>query len=331
MAKERLYHLDVAKGVLIILLVIQHFWIVSHGNGIDTIPFDSHFGAWQLIFISFFMPAFFFITGYCSNFDKPAKVFVWNQVKTLLVPLLTFQLIDNMFMSVRYVDYSWLSPMVGIPNSSFWFLSAMFLCKLFYYLLKRFIKVESYLLIASFVVSILGVFLIDYFPEYNFFACQHALIAVVFLGVGEYLRFHPSLFGKVQKYSLILFPWLYLLLIMFKRDIPYLTGAVNIPLQYIPVFYALSFMGTLSLVKVCMKINRNVILEYLGAISLTVYGLHYLAYSLIKPMLWDVLSPVSVSGCGLFEVLSMVMAIGFCAIGGWFFKLKPICWLLGKW
>ena len=84
--KERLHYIDIAKGLLILLVVYDHlpdmylYSLKLHNNYI------SELNNWQWIYKLFFMPAFFAITGMCSNFDKTFIPFLVNNFKSLIVP-----------------------------------------------------------------------------------------------------------------------------------------------------------------------------------------------------------------------------------------------------
>lgn len=72
--KERLHWVDVAKGLLIILLLVHHFSSATRRTGISSDQF-WFVTCWQIIYTCFFMQAFFFLSGYCSNFSHPVKLF----------------------------------------------------------------------------------------------------------------------------------------------------------------------------------------------------------------------------------------------------------------
>lgn len=85
MTKERLTYIDVAKGLLMVLVVFHHV----DGNAtkygiINSAVDDIH--AFSNIFVSFFMPCFFIITGYCSNFTKPFVRFLLGSIKGIMLP-----------------------------------------------------------------------------------------------------------------------------------------------------------------------------------------------------------------------------------------------------
>lgn len=68
MVKERLHYIDVAKGLLILMVAYGH--IYGNTSGIDNVGVDYIHQSVNL-FVSFYMPCFFVITGYLgSHFMK---------------------------------------------------------------------------------------------------------------------------------------------------------------------------------------------------------------------------------------------------------------------
>lgn len=84
--KERIHYIDVAKGLLITLVILHHFPQLMEQYGVSN-PFLQFLDSASDYYNAFFMPAFFIITGYCTNFRKlPFGEFFIRQVNTLMVP-----------------------------------------------------------------------------------------------------------------------------------------------------------------------------------------------------------------------------------------------------
>lgn len=93
--KDRIHYIDLAKGILIILVVYGHIgWVIGHVQGFqnalmeDTYLISAYWGA-------FYMGAFFVITGYCSNFNISIKDFLVKNLKGLILPAFTLGAIIN--------------------------------------------------------------------------------------------------------------------------------------------------------------------------------------------------------------------------------------------
>lgn len=94
MKKVRLHYLDVAKGILMTCLLFHHCANIMGEVKIQA-ELIEHVSAWNIIFLVFFMQAFFTITGYCTNFDKEFKTYFITNIKTLVVPAIFFTFIQK--------------------------------------------------------------------------------------------------------------------------------------------------------------------------------------------------------------------------------------------
>lgn len=100
--KERVHYLDVAKGILILLLLMSHFSIALKWIGVDAA--NPYFIPWyypQPLFIVFFMQCFFIISGYCSNFDVDTATFFRKLLRQLIIPWLFFETCRVVYFTVQ--------------------------------------------------------------------------------------------------------------------------------------------------------------------------------------------------------------------------------------
>ena len=322
--------MDVAKGVLILLLIEHHRAHVQSYNSIDTSMFDSHLGSWQLLFICFFMQAFFLISGYCSNFDKPAARFLWTQTKGILIPYVFFQIAWCLFFSWYFPTYSWKQDILQIPNTTYWFFIALFISKIIVFLLHRKFA-EKTVVGVSLALTFLGILNSNYGVVGNYFAINQCLMACFFIAIGAYLKRNPNLYDRGIKYSITIFPWLFVILIMFKRDIPFATGAVNCSLQYIPVWFVLTITGSLSCLYISRWIGRFSSLEFIGKNSIITYGFHYCVAIYVSKQLWDTMRPNGIASIAIYIATLLVSVVLVCIMLSKLFQYKPFSWLLGKW
>ncbi len=92
---KRITYLDVAKGLLFLMVIYDHLLdvyltLLEHDN-----YFIEHLNEGQWIYKLFFMPAFFCITGMCSIFNKKFTPFLISNFKTLIIPNLVFSVLLN--------------------------------------------------------------------------------------------------------------------------------------------------------------------------------------------------------------------------------------------
>lgn len=94
--KGRIAYLDVAKGLLIIMVVFGHICWATTSSGVSVGESWRHIDEIkQWLWSPFFMPCFFIITGFCSNFDKEFGPFLKDNVFSLLWPMLILQFGDR--------------------------------------------------------------------------------------------------------------------------------------------------------------------------------------------------------------------------------------------
>lgn len=148
--------LDMAKAFLIVLMIIGHFTI------------DSHF---RRIIYSFHMPAFLFFSGYCfhSNPSQNLLKTVWKEVKRFLLPYGLFAVgyvllkhygiqveIQRLIFGVSYTKNVFQN-IVGI--GAMYFVLLLFLTKILYLLIDRFVPQEKWRALCVLGCSLLGVYL----------------------------------------------------------------------------------------------------------------------------------------------------------------------------
>lgn len=138
---QRIKYYDTAKGILILLVVIGH--ILNRANPEYDIKLYSVI---QGFILSFHMPAFFIISGLLIKNEKWKDLsfskFLLNKFKTLIIPYLFFEVIGAIYQTVVLgtQNFFW-----GIYNlltvncnvGANWFLPAMFVSSLLYFLYTK--------------------------------------------------------------------------------------------------------------------------------------------------------------------------------------------------
>lgn len=145
------------------------------------------------LWVSFFMPAFFFLTGYCTDFKKRFMPFLVQGIKILILPAVVINYGSTI---VEYISWGesalWI---VKTTVKSFlltcageWFIPSLFLARLAVWKLVRLKRVES-MLVISFVMLCAGVVLYDCFPWIpEIWSYKHALMVTIFMVVGDVLK-----------------------------------------------------------------------------------------------------------------------------------------------
>lgn len=286
----RLNYIDVAKGFLIISVLINHIGNLAAASGVDneTITTIPTLRFW----CPFFMPAFFVIAGMCSNYDIPLKTFLYKNFKALIVPAFTLLFVR---MALRYVldgsvstlEVSYFRHHYGIPALLTvgywnWFLVAMFTTKVMYWIINRYvhdIKIQS---VICFVCYLVGFILVHRKHEsnlfYNVWFYQHALLFVIYILIGKCIKNKYIQIVKEWKWillSTIVFALLYAIFAINGWRIPKVTSDIFLTKNDLLPHLIMSVTGTVSTLGVCYKISSNRYLETLGKKSLVIYCLHF--------------------------------------------------------
>lgn len=282
--KKRKSYVDVAKGLLIIMVVVGHYENISRVNfGIENVYIQS-FNNLELLWVSWFMPAFFFLTGFCSNFNKALKPFLISNFKTILIPGILITILVRYCDNILNLNFSLKAWSPGfrsliIKGGAGWFLTALFIAKLIYwYLNNRFAErriIKLFFTTTLFVIGLFSYNTLTMIPNVWYF--KHALLLTLFLALGDSLKGVDikknliMLIGGLNFLSTIL-------LLSFGFSIPVLASVTIIAYSQIPLELFLSITGCFFILYVSLLINNNTILEYLGRNSLVIYLVHFFFY-----------------------------------------------------
>lgn len=327
MASERIRYFDIAKGVLIILLVFAHF-----RSAVIRLPYESPYFeyvyGWNNIFTCFYMPAFFLISGYCSNFKKPCYYFFISLLKSLLLPIITISLLTVTVSSLIYHENVF-SNIVSSASRGFglWFLWALLWGKSIVYLVER-IKMTwgGYKLGIMFLILVTGVLLYSYIGlEVLYF--YHALVASFWIYVGVFLRANTLMYETSLKYCWMVYPLV--VVATFIKPCAFVAG-IGLPLLSIPLHLVYAYVGTLFLLAVCKKIDRCNWLEFWGKNTLVVYALHFVPLLYFAKFLWITIEPVTPGAFIGYFIALYTIEYSICWLTMKLFQYKPFTWLIGK-
>lgn len=158
MAQKRILYLDVVKAIAIMLVLI------GHAPELVTLTEPSILEKW---IYSFHMPLFMLMCGYFSvhAFIKPFKEFLTNKALRLLVPAISFSLLEFLLCIILGIgnigDQAYADAIGGM-----WFLRTLFACYVFVYLVKLIPLKEWWLCIGSILFALF--FPHGYFLQFNF-------------------------------------------------------------------------------------------------------------------------------------------------------------------
>lgn len=319
------------KGILIFFVVLLHLpWVATMLCGYDCSLFEWSKHNTQFIGV-YYMVAFFFVTGFCTNFDKAAKPFVLSNAKTLLVPAVVFSILD--MLRQRNFDF------IGLffYEGAFWFLPALFWAKIIYYFLRKYLSQGKPLLLMVICLCALGFSLHDYDVK-NFWAIEHGMAFLPAIGLGEYIKHREK---KIYEYiSILIFILGYVICCLFEIKVPVLARTFKPVLSQMPLFLLLSCSGSLMILFVSKYISCHSILfkkslVFWGQNSLLIYLvsntiMEYLfkMVGMIVPWLYAYRQSFMFNLSVYFIIVILTMYSFYPLVK--FFNIKGVKWTLGK-
>jgi len=330
LVNDRFPWIDIAKALLIICLVFFHMKTILIGScGLKCQDFERIYRMSDF-WIPFFMQAFFVITGYCSNFNKPFVSFLTNNIKTLLVPMLTLNIVPCILShNIHAFDgfFQWGYWQWGL---SFWFIPCLFLAKLMYYVLNRCVKQQWILAAICVAMAYAGTWLahVDIIPE--FWCWRSALAMLVCLWFGRYLK------GNERMDSILLWGSAIYLLLMIAYSVigkrtTMLGMGFGFDVPFVPMYLLLALSGSCLVLQISKWIGKCTVLEYIGRGSLLVYCCHWMIGQHFGKYLAMLFLPDTLMKVVAFYVISVIITILLCCVFIKFYQLKYVRWSIGKW
>lgn len=285
--KKHLHYMDVAKGMLILMVAFGHVWyVICHNKGFDN-PHMSNIHDLVNLWVSFFMPAFFVITGYCSSFDKPFSMFLVQQVKSILIPAFTLALISRGLTWFCTGSGFSLGIKTFLLGGTYWFLMALFVAKLVLYSFLRLTSSLKIILCFCIALYLIAIIVNQYIPGFvNLWCWKHAFLLLPSLLLGvickkfEILEKKRLFFVCGLGYLVMIIAYLIL-----GYKIPRVTGGIYVPLTQCIQCLLMSSLGAVSFLYLCRIISKSTYLESLGKNSLVIYCLHEGLIAVLAPLL----------------------------------------------
>lgn len=295
---------------------------------IDNQLFDI-VNSWQHPFICcYFMQTFFLITGVCTNWNKETKAFLFSQVKGLLLPAILF----TFLMALPFSDYSELKSVVFnilFMGGVFWFISALLIAKLLYYILHRMGKRNLNVLILL-LISFVGVGLNELNVIPNYYYHRHAFAMCIALGIGAMFRDRLN-DRRVIACSWIIYPLTVLSCYwIFDRQIPWLTAIFRVTPMSWPFYIILSITGSIVLLSIARFIKSSPILELLGKNSLIIYFLNWNILEHFCTVYRPILEGADIMTTMKFSLLFGISTIAIGLLVSYIFSTTILKYLIGK-
>ena len=329
---KRIHYLDLAKGILILLVVLHHFGSAFSRIGI-TSPFSYAIFSWQGIYTAFFMQCFFLVSGYCSTFETEWKLFFKKIIRQIIIPWMVFELLQATFDAVYFSDFTWAKYKTFFftePCTTLWFLNALAFSKAVVYLLRRATHNDIAILVITLVMLVLAIILNQLNIGHNPLAIRQSTGSCFFVALGYWLKKNPRLYDQLMKYSPYIYIPVFGLLLLLGLNIPVYTAMMNVSLRQLPLFIILSVSGSFTLLRLCQVWNSNAVLEYFGKNSLIIYGLHFCPLYAFIVYYHALILPDRLRQFLFFVLVVYVSELITCVLLVKIFQSKYLRWITGR-
>ena len=171
--------MDVARGIAILMVVITHIGV---GETLNRLLYSVH------------LPVFFIASGYFFRFEKSFLKFLWRKAKGYLLPYLFCSLCISLFLLIRSggsleeLSYSLKDFALQKRYTALWFLAALFLCNLLFWLLQFLSKQTLWAYLPCVVLACVFAYYNNRGGKPLWWNLDAAFVALSFMAVGHALR-----------------------------------------------------------------------------------------------------------------------------------------------
>ena len=255
--KQRIEYLDIAKGILILLMLVGHVW--------DDGPVHRFIYA-------FHMPAFFLISGLLFRFSSAGQQPLWRVIlrkaKALLVPYLCFELYgilvqvltEGAYLNIKGYLFQLLT--FTLTNGPLWFLIVLFVSEVLFLCMQCVLKgrFSVCVIVALFIASLL-------MPRFQaYISPTTILFALLFLWIGY--SFQSQLCKRSIPAAVLS---LFIVLVLSQINV---VDISNYQAGIVGVFHLTALAGSYLVLCVSQLLRAQLLLHY-GKNSLIVLGTHF--------------------------------------------------------
>lgn len=314
---QRLEWVDATKGIAIIGVLIAHIGLF----------YDIYPGL-RIIFNVSVLTSFFFTSGYLFNWDKYKNhwiVFIKKRFAKLMIPVYIFAVIALIF---QYLYYIYMNEVLGLRFwthdpitvlihviqidlayyswfQSVWFLSALFLCEIIFFILLHLVKSDKYRGLAVLLTAMPSFM---FYNQYTPFFFAPALAGMIYY----YIGFMTKKYNLVSKLTI---PGIVSLLIIFLLacSTPHaVTSFAQLKYDNIIQWYTGGISGALFMcgsMFYAYKCNiKSKTLEYLGKNTLPIMLINI-------PVIFGISKIINLSSFGIYPrglLFAITMTVIVC-------------------
>lgn len=270
-----------------------------------------------LLFGSFRMPAFFFISGFLlSQYRNDVSEFFIHRSKQIVLPYVVFFIINYLvwiFFTRHYIqwDLKLFDPLYGllkgaatlrsennapfmITANSLWFVTTLFVAQMYFFIVKKFVKRDLYILGILFLFSLIGFFsnyILRPYHIWPYWNANVAFTAAVFFGLGYLVKknniiHHLHKVDARQRFFLMISMMAISISLSLINPVVIAANQFGNPI----IFYPAAISGIFGFTLLFMQfefLGNNGLLKYIGRNTFVILGFDMLIIYLTKIMMVD--------------------------------------------
>lgn len=336
MSNNRLEYIDVAKGILICLVVVGHILNIATYQ-LESNEFIINANKLETLYKGFYMCAFFVITGYCSNFNKTFCSFTKSNLRTIVLPAFSLFYItqtinllfagEHVFFDYLHFDFHAFFIEQGL---SAWFLASLFVARNVYWCSVRVVNSTKYRFILFAVLYVLGYILSH--RTHNYWSYQQALMFLIFMEYGQFLKMSRG--GCFYNWKLIVCLIAYLIMYIYTykvldNSIVGIHRIISLSKATLLSNMVIAICGSYIILHISYKIRENYILQYFGRNSLIIYLLNWDVIAIFMNRFHPLLGSDYVTNIICYTAI-FLLTCAFCVMMINLLNMKYIRILIGK-
>ena len=259
-SKNRILWVDAARGIAMLLVILGHCIGSLNDPGYKFI-------------LSFHMPLFFFLSGYCSKKEEQFRPYLKKKARELLVPQLLFGVFECWIdmMSGRPEEIDILNDFLG------WFLLVLFYISIVFWLIQTFgYEKKRTIRFGVFIINFILIIILERLQVSTLLHIEVVPMALLFFLLGYQCRrsdfFESDIYQVISSVCILLIP---VLAICSSCNAP-VTMYTNNYGNY-PLFFIGALGGIFFICEIGKRIQDNQIIIWIGENTIYFFVLHFAA------------------------------------------------------
>ena len=256
--QERILWLDTARGIAILLVVLGHC--------IGTLEDPGN----KLI-LSFHMPLFFFISGFCAGRLKAFPAYLMKKAKGLLIPTITLGVLDTLadIISKQFMMDNLINNFLG------WFLLVLFYVSIIFYIVQKLgFEEKKWVRLLTFIIDFIVIFSLNKLHITTLLHVEIIPMALLFFLIGYQCKISCITLSERKSIS----SGIWILLIPFGIVCSTYNTPVTMYLNdygNMLFFFIGAFSGIIVICKIAKGLEGNKLIIWIGQNTIYFYVLHF--------------------------------------------------------